>query len=160
MPDPKPPIAIPAADAPVRARQSNYPEPFASLMSGREKRALGSLFGLANFGVNLTRLHPGAGSSIRHAHSRQEEFVYVLEGHPVLVTDEGETRLEPGMCAGFRAGTGNAHQLVNRTERDVLFLEIGDRTPGDSATYPDDDLMAVLGNDGNWQFLHKDGTPY
>lgn len=158
--DPETPVAIVALDAPPRTRPSVYPEPFASRMVGREKRPLGELFGLSNFGVILTRLVPGAGSALRHAHARQDEFLYVLEGHPVLITDQGETPLAPGMCAGFRAGTGNGHQLVNRSDRDVLYLEIGDRTPGDAVTYPDDDLKAVLGDDGKWIFVHKDGTPY
>jgi len=83
-----------------------------------------------------------------------------LAGHPVLITDEGETPLAPGMCAGFKAGTGNGHHLANLGTEDVLYLEVGDRTVGDSVTYPDDDLQAVLGNDGKWQFVHKAGTPY
>lgn len=153
------PIAILAADAPPRAKASNYPAPFAARMAGRIKQPLGDLFGLANFGVNLTRLPPGAPSALRHAHTRQDEFVYVLEGHPTLVTDEGRTRLAPGMCAGFRAGTGNGHQLVNETDADVVYLEVGDRTPGDAATYPDDDLAAAA-VDGRWTFTHRDGTPY
>ncbi|MGA7750311.1 MAG: cupin domain-containing protein, partial [Gallionella sp.] len=136
------------------------PEPFASRMAGREKRPLGDIFGLSNFGVNLTRLIPGAGSALRHAHLKQDEFVYILAGHPVLISDQGETPLSPGMCAAFKAGTGNGHQLVNRTSEDVLYLEVGDRTAGDSVTYPDDDLQAVIGNDGKLQFVHKDGTPY
>jgi uncharacterized cupin superfamily protein len=86
--------------------------------------------------------------------------VYVLEGHPTLVTDSGETRLEPGMCTGFRAGSGDAHHLHNRTAVEVLYLEVGDRTPGDSVTYPDDDLQAVVGSDGSWRFARKDGTAY
>ncbi len=154
------PVAIVAAQAPARTKPSVYPEPFASLMVGREKRPLGDLFGLSNFGVNLTRIAPGGCSALRHAHARQDEFIYVLQGHPVLVTDEGETPLGPGMCAGFRAGTGNGHQLVNRSDADVVYLEVGDRSAGDSASYPDDDLQAVLGDDGKWRFLHKDGTPY
>ena len=154
------PPAIVALDAAPRTKPSNYPEPFASRMAGREKRPLGDLFGLTNFGVNLTRLIPGACSALRHAHSKQDEFVYILAGHPVLITDQGETPLSPGMCAGFKAGTGNGHHLVNRESDDVLYLEVGDRTAGDSGTYPDDDLQAVLGKDGKWQFLHKDGTPY
>ncbi len=154
------PVAIAALDAAPRTKPSNYPEPFASRMAGREKRTLGDLFGLSNFGVNLTRLVPGAISALRHAHTKQDEFVYVLEGHPVLITDQGETPLAPGMCAGFKAGTGDAHQLVNRTSADVLYLEVGDRSAGDTATYPDDDLQAALGQDGQWQFAHKDGTPY
>lgn len=160
MSDKEIPDAIVALSAPPRTKPSNYPEPFASRMAGREKRALGDLFGLSNFGVNLTRLVPGAGSALRHAHSKQDEFLYVLEGFPVLITDHGETPLAPGMCAGFKAGTGNGHQLVNRTEGEVLYLEIGDRTPGDSVTYPDDDLKAILGSDANWVFVHKDGMPY
>ena len=154
------PTAIVASEAAPRAKPTNYPEPFASRMAGREKRPLGDLFGLANFGVNLTRLRPGGASALRHAHSKQDEFVYILAGHPVLITDQGETPLFPGMCAGFKAGTGNGHQLVNRANEDVLYLEVGDRTAGDSGTYPDDDLQAILGDDGNWQFLHKNGTPY
>lgn len=152
--------AIRALDAPPRAKPSNYPEPFASRMKGREKRALGELFGLANFGVNLTRLAPGAQSALRHAHTRQDEFIYVLQGHPTLVTDAGATLLEPGMCAGFSAGSGDAHHLLNRSAAEVLYLEIGDRTPGDAADYPDDDLQAVVGADGKWRFARKDGTPY
>lgn len=129
-------------------------------MEKRAKRPLGELFGLANFGVNLTRLAPGGISSLRHAHAKQDEFVYVLEGDPTLVTDAGETPLAPGMCAGFRAGTGDAHHLVNRTTRDVVYLEIGDRSAGDLVTYPDDDLQAQLGPDGKWRYSRKDGTPY
>ncbi|WP_297476482.1 cupin domain-containing protein [Ferrovum sp.] len=154
------PIAVVALEAPPRARPSIYPEPFASRMTGREKRVLGDLFGLSNFGVNLTNLVPGACSSLRHAHTKQDEFVYILSGHPVLITDAGETLLAPGMCAGFKAGTGNAHQLVNRSDADVLYLEVGDRSASDSANYPDDDLQAILGKGGKWQFLHKDGTAY
>jgi uncharacterized cupin superfamily protein len=102
---------------------------------------------------------PGAISALRHAHSQQDEFIYILRGHPVLITDAEETQLSPGMCAGFKAGTGNAHQLINRTNEEVQYLEMGDRTPGDSATYPDDDLQAIL-VEGKWQFTHKDGSPY
>ena len=153
------PIAIAASAVPVRARASAYPEPFASRMAGREKRALGDLFGLTNFGVNLTRLVPDAVSALRHAHTKQDEFVYILQGHPTLHTDEGRTRLSPGMCAGFKAGTGNGHRLINETTEDVVYLEIGDRTPGDEGEYPDDDLKALLVG-GKWQFVHKDGEPY
>lgn len=155
----KAPVAIAAAEAPTRTKKSLYPEPFASRMTGREKRPLGDLFGLTNFGVNITRLSPSAISALRHAHSKQDEFIYILEGHPTLITDEGETPLSPGICAGFRAGTGNGHQLVNSSQNDVVYLEIGDRTPNDSAIYPDDDLQALLIN-GQWQFMHKDGRPY
>jgi len=155
----KPPIAIRAADAAPRTKPSNYPEPFASRMTGREKRALGDVFGLRNFGVNQTRLAPGAISALRHHHTRQDEFIYILQGHPTLLTDEGATPLEPGMCAGFAAGSGNGHQLLNQTQEDVVYLEMGDRTPGDEGHYPDDDLLAVMW-EGAWVFMHKDGAPY
>jgi len=85
--------------------------------------------------------------------------VYILQGSPTLYTDEGPTPLVPGMCAGFRAGTGNGHHLVNESSEDVVYLEIGDRTPGDEGSYPDDDLKAEL-SDGRWIFTHKDGSPY
>jgi uncharacterized cupin superfamily protein len=153
------PPAIRAIDAAPRSKPSNYPEPYASRMGGREKRELGDLFGLCNFGVNLTRLAPKALSALRHAHSKQDEFVYILQGHPTLMTDAGATPLAPGMCAGFKAGSGNGHQLINETSEDVVYLEVGDRTPGDEGFYPDDDLKALM-VEGKWQFVHKDGTPY
>jgi uncharacterized cupin superfamily protein len=159
MPEPTRPIALVAAEAMPRTRPSFYPEPFASRMRGRTKRALGDLFGLHNFGVNLTRLEPGAVSALRHAHSRQDEFIYVLEGQPALHTDEGLTRLAPGMCAGFTAGSGNAHCLINDTAAAVVYLEIGDRSDGDKASYPDDDLQADL-IDGQWAFSRRDGSSY
>lgn len=159
MPEHTRPLALVAADAAPRTRPSLYPEPFASRMRGRTKRALGDLFGLRNFGVNLTRLEPGAVSALRHAHSRQDEFIYVLEGQPALHTDEGLTRLAPGMCAGFAAGSGNAHCLINDTAVAVVYLEIGDRRSGDDASYPDDDLRADL-IDGRWAFSRKDGSSY
>ena len=152
-------VAIAAAEAPPRTKPSNYPDPFASMMNDRVKHPLGDLFGLTNFGVNLTRLSPGGVSALRHAHSKQDEFVYILSGYPTLHSDEGNTELAPGMCAGFRAGTGNAHRLVNETNEDVVYLEIGDRTKGDEVNYPDDDLAARF-VEGNWLFFHKDGTPY
>ena len=154
------PVAITALDAPPRTKPSNYPPPFAARMTGREKRTLGDLFGLTNFGVNLTRLAPGAMSALRHSHTRQDEFVYVLEGHPTLLTDAGETALSPGMCAGFKAGTGDGHQLINRSDADVVYLEVGDRSAGDTASYPDDDLQASLGPDGKYLFTHKNGSAY
>lgn len=163
MPFPKPPVALRAVDCPPRRRVSAYPDTIVARLeaafAGREKRALGAVFGLGNFGVNLTRLAPGAISALRHAHALQDEFIYVLAGCPTLVTDAGETPLEPGMCAGFAAGGGDAHQLINRSAADVLYLEVGDRTPGDRVTYPDDDLAAEL-TDAGWYFTRKDGTAY
>lgn len=101
----------------------------------------------------------GGYSALRHAHGKQDEFIYVLEGEPTLVTDSGETPLKPGMCAGFKCGTGDAHHLVNRTKKDVVFLEVGDRSVGDSVSYPDDDVVAVFGSDGKWKYSKKDATP-
>ena len=159
MPDAeKAPLAIAALDVAPRVKNSNYPEPFFSRMNKRQKRQLGDAFGLANFGVNLTRLAPGGESSLLHRHSKQDEFIYILDGAPTLVTDEGEVLLGPGMCAGFRAG-GRAHQLVNRTETPVVYLEVGDRTPGDEGAYPVDDIEARM-IPGGWAFVHKNGEPY
>jgi uncharacterized cupin superfamily protein len=155
----KPPVALLAAEAPPRPIRTNYPEPFASRMAGRDKRPLGDPFGLTNFGVNITRLTPGGCSALRHAHTKQDEFVYILEGRPTLLTDAGRTLLNPGVCAGFKAGTGDAHCLINETEEDVVYLEIGDRTAGDAIEYPDDDL-AVVTVEGKRRMAHKNGTPY
>jgi len=151
-------IAVVAAELPERPKPSFGP--FTTRLAAREKRVLGDVFGLTNFGVNLTRLPPGAISALRHAHSRQDEFVYILEGEPTLITNAGETRLKPGMVAGFKAGTGDAHHLVNRGKTDVVFIEVGDRSAGDEVAYPDDDLAASFGPDGKYQYRHKDGTPY
>jgi uncharacterized cupin superfamily protein len=153
------PTAAVASQVPPRLAKTIYPEPFASRVAGREKRVLGDLFGLKNFGVNLTRLTPGTMSALRHAHTKQDEFVYILQGTPTLRTDEGAQILSPGMCAGFRAGTGNAHHLVNDSTEDVLYLEIGDRTPGDWAVWPDDDLV-LTEVEGKRKLVHRDGTPY
>ena len=153
------PLAVHAAEVAPRSKPSNYPEPFFSRMAKREKRQLGDVFGLKNFGVNLTRLAPGGESALLHRHSKQDEFVYILEGEATLVTETEEVTLGPGMCAGFPAA-GIAHQLVNRTAEEVAFLEVGDRTAGDEGSYPKDDIRAVLAADGKWAFTHKDGRPY
>jgi uncharacterized cupin superfamily protein len=151
--------AIEAASAAARVSALTFPEPLASLMKGRIRHPLGTHFGLTNFGVNLTRLPPGSISAPRHSHSHQDEFLYILEGTPVLVTNAGETPLRPGMCAGFKAGSGNAHHLCNRSDTTVVYLEIGDRTPGDVVTYPDDDVQIVQVPDGRLQVVRKDGSP-
>ncbi len=153
------PVAIHAEEAPERPAPAGFPADLMVGLQGRVKRPLGPVFGLRNFGVNLSRIPPGAISSLRHAHARQDEFVYVLQGHPVLRTDAGDAPLAPGMCAGFKAGTGDAHQLLNPGDEPVVYLEVGDRSAGDSVTYPDDDLMAAL-VDGHWAFTHKDGSAY
>ena len=153
------PAAIEATSVAPVAKQTTYPEPFASRMGGRVKRKLGDVFGLTNFGVNLTVMAPGGSSALRHCHLRQDEFIYIVSGHPTLHTGQGYQKLSPGMCAGFPAGTGNGHRLLNETDTEVTYLEMGDRLPGDEATYPDDDLKAVQ-VDGAWKYLHADGTPY
>jgi uncharacterized cupin superfamily protein len=148
-----------AIDVPTRRKPSNYPAPFAARMVGREKRQLGDAFGLTRFGVNLTVLAPGAQSALlHHRHTRQEEFVYIISGAPTLRTDEGEFHLAPGMCVGFPANR-LAHHLVNRTDGEVLYLEIGDRDPEDQGEYPEDDLVARYSAQG-WRFTRKDGTPW
>jgi uncharacterized cupin superfamily protein len=152
------PIAVLAADVPPRTSPSNYPPRFAARMAGRVKRQLGDAFGLAAFGVNLTTLEPGAVSALQHRHSRQDEFVYILEGEATLVAGAAVAVLRAGMCAGFRAG-GTSHHLENRSGAPVRYLEIGDRAEGDEVAYPADDLVAVR-EDGRWRFRHKDGTPY
>jgi uncharacterized cupin superfamily protein len=137
-----------------------YPEPYASLVKGRRKRKLGEYFGLTHFGVNLTHLSPGAVSALAHSHSKQEEFILILAGNPTLVLGEEEFVLQPGDCYGFKAGTGIPHQLINRSEEDVTYLEIGDRTEGDEVEYPYDDLKATQLPNGEWALTHKDGRPY
>lgn len=151
--------AILAIDIPIRRKSSAYPAFFASRMLGREKRQLGDYFGLTNFGINLTCLKPKAISALRHFHTKQDEFIYILQGYPTLKTNDGKSQLSPNMCIGFPANSGNANHLINETSEDVLYLEIGDRTLGDKAIYPDDDIQAELVN-GRWFFTHKNGTPY
>ncbi|MDP6573705.1 MAG: cupin domain-containing protein [Rhodospirillales bacterium] len=138
---------------------STYPEPFAAECRARRKQALGDAAGLENFGVNLVRMAPGVWSSQRHWHSAQDEFVYILEGEVVLITDAGEQTLGPGMAAGFPAGSGDGHHLVNRSDADAVYLEVGDRRAGDDVDYPDID-MAARWLDGVREFVRKNGTPY
>ncbi|HSN41514.1 MAG TPA: cupin domain-containing protein [Burkholderiales bacterium] len=154
-------LKLPAID-PARvaaAAGSSYPEPFKSRVAARSKQKLGDALGLKNFGVNLTTLKPGALSALRHWHTRQDEFIYVVSGELTLVTDGGEQALTPGMAAGFPAGKADGHHLVNHGSVDAVYLEVGDRTAGDEAHYPDDDLAARMTPAGR-QFQHKDGTPY
>jgi uncharacterized cupin superfamily protein len=136
-----------------------YPDEFKPLMAGRVKQALGNAAKLKNFGVNLVKLAPGSRSALRHWHTRQDEFIYVIEGEITLITNEGEQILKPGMMAGFPAGEENGHHLVNKSDAIVVYLEIGDRTPDDQGYYPDDDIVAKSTPDG-WMFTRKDGTLY
>jgi uncharacterized cupin superfamily protein len=152
---------LPALDpATVATRHSSAsPEPFRSLIGERTKRALGDACGLARIGVNFTELAPGSQSSLRHWHTLEDEFVYVLEGELTLVTDDGEQLLKSGMCAGFPAGRDNGHHFVNRSPHPARYLEISNRDSKDMCYYPDDDMMYVE-KDGEFIPAHKDGTPY
>ena len=155
------PLRLPALDPATLTpyTSSGYPEPFRSRVLPREKRLLGDALGLTRFGVNLTTLQPGKESSMRHWHTREEEFVYVLEGEVVLVTDAGEQVLRAGQCVGYPAGSGDGHQFVNRTDRPARYLEVGSRDDADEVFYPDADLLYnPPGQRG--RFTRRDGTPY
>lgn len=155
------PLCRPALDpATLEPRTgSGYPEPYRSRVLPREKRALGDALGLTKVGVNLTTLMPGRESSMRHWHTREDEFLFVLEGEVVLVMDDGEQTLGPGMCAGFAAGSPDAHQLVNRSDRPARYLEVSNRDEADSASYPEADLQwSPPGHPG--RYTRRDGTPY
>lgn len=154
-------LRLPALDpATVDVRRgSGYPEPFRSRMGDRTKRRLGDACGLTRFGVNLVTLPPGGQSALRHWHTLEDEFVYVLSGEVVLVSDAGEQVLTAGTCAGYPAGTKDAHHFVNRSNAPVRYLEIGDRAPGDNAFYPDDDLLWIEDENGVYT-AHKDGRRY
>jgi len=137
-------------------RTSIYPEPFRSRMGDRSKRRLGDACGLTRFGVNLVTLGPGGQSALRHWHTLEDEFVYVLSGEVVLVTNDGEQVLRAGMAAGFPAGKADGHHLINRTDRPAVYLEVGDRLVGDEVHYPDIDLFVSA----DMTFRHKSGEPY
>ena len=152
------PSAIEARSVPPR-RGSGYPHPFSVPCAGREKHALGDAFALHQYGVNLVTLPPGTWSSQRHWHSEEDEFIYILDGRPTLVTDGGRTPLAPGMCAGFPAGAANGHHLVNETDAPVIYLEVGSRRMGDDVDYPDIDMQVRHRGTGG-TYTHRDGTPY
>jgi uncharacterized cupin superfamily protein len=142
----------------VPARKGvGYPAPFAALSANRLRQRLGDAGGLSDFGMNLTRLPPGEWSSQRHWHSHEDEFVFLLEGELVLVEDEGESLLHAGDAAAFPKGAGNGHHMINRSDRDAVYLEIGSRHPDDVTICPDEDLMST---NADGRFLHKDGAPY
>jgi uncharacterized cupin superfamily protein len=139
--------------------RTGYPEPLNRVVQGRSRKRLGNAAGLDQFGVNLTTLKPGAASALRHWHQNEDELVYVLEGEVVLIEDEGETVLRPGDAAGFKANTPNGHHLVNRSQRDAVYLEIGTRAKQERAEYPDLDLVAVRDEAGMY-YTRKDGKRY
>jgi uncharacterized cupin superfamily protein len=148
-----------AADVP-ESNGSGYPTEFRESQRKRFNQRLGDFGGLKNYGVNMVRVLPGGQSSARHAHSKQDEFVYIVDGQFVLVTDAGRETVGSGTCIAFPAGTGDGHCFLNLTDRDATFLVVGDRSADDEATYPDIDLRLGIGTDGKRGFLHKDGTPY
>lgn len=155
-------LNLPALDPGMVERKTgtNYPEVFKKNVSQRERRRLGDVLGLTQFGVNLTRLPPGTMSAQRHWHSHEDEFIFVVEGELVLVTDAGEQILGPGMTAGFAAGVEDGHHLINRTDKDAVYLEVGSRNPDDGADYPGIDLLYRRKKGGKPAFTHTDGTPY
>lgn len=152
------PAVIRAADVPPRTG-SSYPAAFAKDVEGRAKRALGDQFGLTQFGVNLTVIAPGSASAQRHWHAAEDEFIFVIDGELVLIDDNGEHVLTAGMCAGFKAGVPNGHMLVNRSSMPASYIEVGTRSPNETASYPDIDMVAIK-DGGKFRFTRKDGTPY
>lgn len=143
--------------ASIRTRiGTNYPPPFDTPCLHRERSPLGDAAGLTQFGVNLLRLPPGAWSSQRHWHTHEDEFVFVVAGEVVLVTNEGEELLKAGDCAGFRAGEANGHHLQNRSSTTAVLLEVGGRDKQDAAFYSDIDMLAPAASD---QYTRRDGTP-
>jgi uncharacterized cupin superfamily protein len=151
---PKIDIAKIPADATI-----TYPKPFDKMVEGRSRRRLARAAGLTQFGVNLCTLKPGAASSQRHWHENEDEFVYVLEGEVVLCEDGGETVLRPGDAAAWKAGVADGHCLINRSGRDVVFLEIGTRAKTERAHYSDIDMM-VTRDDKGFKYTRKNGEPY
>ncbi len=142
-------------------RGSRYPAPHNVSCTGRAKYVLGDQFGLDQFGVNLAVIEPGAWSSQRHWHEKEDEFVHLLEGELVLMDDAGEHLLTPGMLAGFKAGNGNGHCLQNRSDKRAVYLEVGSRVAGEKAHYSDIDMMAVVDEkSGNYRFVKKDGSGF
>ena len=137
-----------------------YPDQFKSPVQGREKRILGDVAGLTQFGVNLTTLKPGAASALRHWHEVEDEFIFVVDGEITLIEDDGETLLRSGDAAGFKAGVANGHCLVNKSNRDAVYLEIGTRGATEHAHYPDDDLVVTRDTQGTYKITHKSGEPY
>jgi len=159
MPASTKPPAFDPLQIPTEERNP-YPPPHDTVLTGRRRRVLGDVKGLTKFGVNLTELNPGAVSALRHWHSEEDEFIYITEGRPTLITDTGEQTLQAGMCACFPAGTSDAHRLENRTDDTVRYLEVGNRSAGENVCYPDNDMVMVKAPDGTRIFTTLDGAPF
>ncbi len=136
-----------------------YPDQYKPLVPGRAKKVIGDSLGLKNYGVNIVKLEPGGCSSVRHWHTRQDEFIYVIEGEITVVNDDGEFIMSAGMVAGFPGGAENGHHMFNRAEKDAIFMEVGDRLPGDSVDFSDVDLLSRQLKAG-WQFTNRKGKPF
>ena len=139
---------------------TGYPQPYRENVVSRSKRALGDVFGLSRYGVNLVELSPGTWSSQRHWHTHEDEFLFVISGELTLVTDAGEQLLTSGMVAGFPAGDSNGHHLINKSSETASYLEVGDRNSKDEAFYPDIDLLYKVNDEGEHEFTNRDGLPY
>ena len=148
------PLSLPTEE------RNPYPPPHDTVLTGRLRRVLGDPRGLTRFGVNLTEIQPGAVSALRHWHSEEDEFIYITEGTPTLVTDTGEQQLRPGLCACFPAGSGDAHRLENRSVSVVRYLEVGNRSNGEKVCYPDEDMLMIKSPDGSRKFTSLDGSPF
>ena len=149
---------IDIAKLPVDTR-TGYPPPLDRAVVGRERKRLGNAIGLDQFGVNLTTLKPGAASAQRHWHEKEDELVFILDGEVMLIEDGGATVLKPGDAAGFKANAPNGHHLINKTNRDAVYLEIGARSKQERAEYPDVDLRMIRDDKGA-RYTHKNGDPY
>jgi uncharacterized cupin superfamily protein len=149
---------IDIVNLPIDTR-TGYPPPLNRVVEGRSRKRLGNAVGLDQFGVNLTTLKPGAATALRHWHEKEDELVYILEGEAVLVEDDGETVLKAGDAAGFKANTPNGHHIVNKSQRDVVLLEIGTRSKVEKASYPDLDLIAIR-DEAGMRYTRKNGEPY
>jgi len=154
-------LKLPALDPSslVAIEKTGYPAPYNERVNGRARRKLGDACGLTQFGVNLTTLQPGSQSALRHWHTLEDEFVFVISGELVLVTDGGEQVLRAGQCAGFPAAKRDGHHFINRSDAAAQYLEVGSRRPGDVADYSDEDITIILTVDG-LKFVHKDGSSF
>lgn len=152
-------IAFDPINLPTEERNP-YPAPFDTVLNGRMRRVIGDVNGLTKFGVNLTELLPGAVSALRHWHSKEDEFIYIIEGNPTLITNDGAQPLKPGFCACFPAGSENAHRLENTTNLRVLYLEVGNRSNGEEVFYPDNNMLLDKSKNGTRIFKKLDGSSF